>query len=259
MKVAILNPSVKKNVLLFRELFRRLYEKRKKEKEMEQKIYKAFINRHTGEIALRVISKERDWKPIVIELKYLSGIATEFEIMEPEKMESEFTFSDLEPLAYKVMGETIKTLNSLCFDPTSKGEDIEKIYKQLSDVEIDETEPNLSGKPDLIKQAWHKIDREEAERLLEEAVIGAFLFRKDKFTTLLERDLNKNGKTIDCFNITYKEWDEKISEKILLCINDHKWAFYNDDLDLECPFFETLDELLASEGDIFRKPLWNEY
>ncbi len=107
----------------------------------------------------------------------------------------------------------------------------------------------------LLKKAWHAVDREEAERLLFTAPLGSYLFRKDHFASCLEEILVRAKKgRMNCYTLTYLGTDQQVREKTVVHWNDH-WLFYDDDPSLMGRSFTSLEILLRSLGSALTKPL----
>lgn len=261
MRVAISDKTVRHNIELFKKLVRKQMGKKEKLVHIIKKSYVAFINRITGEIRFAELDEEivkgTDWKAISIRMRIPEhreeGV---FEILEGDNKEEQFDTTDLNPIAYRALAETVKTLNRLAF-PSSKLKNVERIFQELSELEI---EPNSEKKTsrDLIHDAWHQLDRIEAEKVLNDYPIGTYLFRKDEFAALLEAELNAKHSDhyIKCITLTYSEWDGKVSEKTLV-LKDHHWQFYNDNLEIDGHAYPSIESLLKTMDEILRDPLYH--
>jgi hypothetical protein len=98
----------------------------------------------------------------------------------------------------------------------------------------------------LLKQAWHGVDRDGAERLLLKQAVGTFLFRKDHFATTLQATLSKSfKKTVHCYTLSYLDSERIVRDKTVVYI-DHQWAFYDDDPTLSTHKLQKLEHLLHS-------------
>src|SRR4051812_35605779 len=108
---------------------------------------------------------------------------------------------------------------------------------------------------ELLKQGWHAVDREEAEKLLFTAPLGSYLFRKDHFANCLEEILVRAKKgPMSCYTMAYLDVDQQVREKTIVHWNDH-WLFYDDDPSLMGRSFTSLEMLLLSLGTTLKKPL----
>ena len=98
----------------------------------------------------------------------------------------------------------------------------------------------------LLKQAWHDVDRDGAERLLLKQAIGTFLFRKDHFATDLQATLSRGlKKKVHCYTLSYLDGERIVRDKTVIYI-DHQWMFYDDDPTLSTPKLHKLEHLLHS-------------
>ena len=223
MKITVQNDAIRKNIELFRDIV-------KKEEAGRLKNLAAHVNRHSGMLSFGTSVNEHDWKPITIRMNSRKK-AGPFEALE-------VTSSDLEPVAYCVMAETINALNKVA--------SIEALY----DLEVESTRRVLDGK-DLVHEAWHTVDRVGAEKLLGGRTEGTYIFRKDEYAQLLERELKESIKVL---TLTVVEADDKICDYTVVC-KDKRWLFYNDDPSLSGPSYPSIYDLLESRGELCQRPL----
>lgn len=107
----------------------------------------------------------------------------------------------------------------------------------------------------ILKQTWHDIDREGAERLLLKQSAGTFLFRRDPFAMTLQEILKRGLKrTVQCYTLTYLD-DEGIVRDRTVVFSNQKWTFYDDDPTLSGTQWKTVSELVRSMGTRTRYPL----
>ncbi len=248
MQVKIENDRVHQNVLIFFKLAS-LIKKEGDRKSLQDKTHTAFINRMNGEIYFQELLPdqqalhEKDWKKV--ELCCLSDPADQRLCVEVQEvgLGASFQWDGLTPLAYRVMTETIKTLNQIIV--SLKGS------QEFKDLEI----PSFSG--DLIQATWHDADRIEAEAILEKHPYGSYLFRCDEYASLLgellRRELHRN---IQVFTLTFTEPERKICD--LTVIKDQeKWLIYNDDPSLSGKVYDSLHGLLEELKDRCSIPVFH--
>ncbi len=261
MRVAIFDKIVRHNVELFKSLIQKQIEKKEKLIQTVKKSYSAFVNRKTGEIRFAELETEtiegKDWKQISVRMRIPEHLEEGvFEVIGGENEEQSFEYADLGPAAFHALSETVKMLNMLAY-PSAKKKNVERIFIEISELEI---EPGLEKrkKRDLIHEAWHQVDREEAEKLLNDCPVGTYLFRKDEFAALLEAELNAQHEDhpIKCVTLTYSEWDSKISEKTLV-FQDNQWKFFNDDLELHGSSYPSIESLLKTMDAVLRQPFYH--
>ncbi|MGH2613509.1 MAG: SH2 domain-containing protein, partial [Rhabdochlamydiaceae bacterium] len=107
----------------------------------------------------------------------------------------------------------------------------------------------------ILKQTWHDVDREGAERLLLKQQAGTFLFRKDHFAITLQEILRRGlKKTIQCYTLSYLDNEGIVRDKTIVFVNQ-KWTFYDDDPTLSGPTFRSVGELVRSMGSNTKYPL----
>ncbi|NGX59492.1 MAG: hypothetical protein KR126chlam3_00644 [Chlamydiae bacterium] len=254
MKVVVLDKRVHRNLALFRHLIHRQAEKMNRFFRRAKKSYRAYVNCKTGEWYFGDFKKKKlteEWKPIVIQLRpNTEGGA--FEVISPEN-EEVFPCKDFSPEAYALFTKTLHILNQIAYDP-KHGKNPFWVLRQVAHVDFILSEEE-EGRRNLIHEAWHRVNREEAESLLKDAPPGTYLFREDEFAEVLEDQLNENlDEPIKCITLSYRDRKEKICEKTLV-FKEGKWQFYDDDVALSGESFDTVKELLDSLGDNLGSPL----
>jgi len=254
MKIMIMDKLVRHNLTLFKHLIHRQAEKTERYFQVARKAYQAFINIHTGELRFADLEKKfaasSDWLPIVIQLRPDDEGA--FEVLQSEK-ESSFDCSKLEPRAYALLTKTIHILNQLSFDP-KQGKNPFWILRHVAHIDF-LLSAEEEGERNLIHNAWHSCNRQEAEYLLRDMAPGTYLFRKDEYASLLEDSINESrAKPVTCLTLTFRDWGEKICDKTLIYCEE-KWMFYNDDLKLRGTRYESVKELLSTLGERLIRPL----
>lgn len=263
MRVAIFDKIIRHNIELFKKLVLKQMMKQEKLQQTASKTYAAFINRKTGEIRFADLEKEKasssgsEWKAINVRVRIPEFIEEGIiEIIDGDREENSFFTQDLDPLAYRALAETIKTLNVLA-RPSAKLKNVERIFQELSELEI---EPSFEKreKKDLIHESWHQVDRLGAETLLSGLPVGTFLFRKDEAAIALEAQLNAlRRRPIKCVTLTFSEWEDKFTDKTIV-FTDDGCLFYNDDLTLSGTTYPTISALLETMDDFLARPLYHD-
>ena len=212
-------------------------------RELAKKTLNVYINCTTGELAFEINDSPKQWKPVLLKWDEKGAAALEVEEAQEEKG---FYCGDLQPEAMRRLADTIHTLNRLAFYPKHKT----RPHDAIAALEIVQSE-GFS----VIEQAWHDVNREEAERLLTGQRVGTYLFRRGEFAQLLERNLRQiSPEPLRLITLTFNEWDGKISERIIVC-KDREWFFYDDDPSLKTVCYLTLEVLLETMGKRLRFPL----
>jgi hypothetical protein len=86
-------------------------------------------------------------------------------------------------------------------------------------------------------------------------ISAAGCFRKDRFASVMEEILSAVKKSrIRCFTLSYLDQRGQVREKTIVTWRDH-WIFYDDDPTLAGQFFESLETLLASLGQVLKTSL----
>ena len=254
MKIVIFDKRVRRNLALFKHLIHRQAEKTKHYFQVAKKSYRALINCETGELLFSDLSKKKPegehWKPIVIQLRPDGKGA--FEVYAEGNTES-FDCKALQTEAYKALSKTIHILNQISYDP-KQGKNPFWILRHVAHLDFyvtheDEVERNL------VHEAWHQVDRVHAEHLLAGESLGTYLFRKDEFAQILEDKLNETREEpVICITLTFRDWEEKISERTLVFSGD-RWVVYEDDTSLSGKSFGSVRELFESMANQLTKPL----
>lgn len=113
------------------------------------------------------------------------------------------------------------------------------------------------GEDSILKQTWHDIDRDGAERLLLKQKKGTFLFRKDHYAITLQEILKRgHKKTVQCYTLSYLD-DEGIVRDRTVVFANQKWTFYDDDPTLSGPSFPTVSLLVNSMGSLTKYPMFS--
>ncbi|MDN3506330.1 MAG: SH2 domain-containing protein [Simkaniaceae bacterium] len=253
MKIVILDKKVHRNLQLFRHLIHRNAEKMHRFFRRAQKTYQAYVNCKTGEMRFEEKKKlSDDWKPILIQLRP-SEEGGAFEVETPDAKEV-FPCEDFSKEAYALFTKTMHILNQIAYDPKHRKNPF-FILRQVAHVDFVFSEDE-EGRRNFVHEAWHNVDRSEAEFLLKRAKPGTYLFRKDEFAKNLEDRFNEEvTDPITCITLCFRDFDDKICEKTLV-FRDEKWQFYNDDIALKQESFDTVKELLATMQDRLSDPLF---
>lgn len=255
MKVIILDKRVRRNLELFRHLIHRQAEKSNRFFQVAKKTYNAFVNCNTGQLRFTDLEKtkippSKEWKPILIQLRPNDEGA--FEIVSGDNNEV-FDCNQISPEAYELLTKTIHILNQLSYDP-KQGKNPFWILRHISHLEFVLSEEE-EGQRNLIHDAWHNANREEAEYLLQNHSPGTYLFRKDEFAQILEDTLNQEAvEPVVCITLTYRDWEDKICDKTLV-YQDARWQFYNDDPDLCGARYDNVKDLINTMRDQLKGPL----
>ncbi len=110
-------------------------------------------------------------------------------------------------------------------------------------------------KDSILKQAWHDVDRDGAERLLLKQTAGTFLFRRDHFAAALQEILRRGlKKSVQCYTLSYLDGEGIVRDKTVVLVNQ-KWTFYDDDPTLSGKHFHSIGELVQSMGADTKYPL----
>lgn len=254
MKVLVLDPGVQRNLTLFRHIMHRQSEKRSRFFHKAKKTYRAFVSCDTGELFFQDLFKDtlppEHCRSIVIQLRPDQSGA--FEVVSPEHGEY-FECEGFSKEAYALFTKTLHILNQISYDPTKQNNPF-WVLRQVAHLEFLLPE-QAEGRRNLVYEAWHAVNRLQAEKLLKNSPPGTYLFRKGEFCVLFENELNESlSEPIECITLTYRSFQDKICEKTLVCKNG-KWRFYNDDIDFDQPGYDSVKLLLDSMKEELSEPL----
>jgi hypothetical protein len=237
-----------------------------------KRVYKLLLNRKTGDMrfaksinALEThISKRAsqqdsvaDWKEVkIIVFEKGKKDAAHFEI--GDSLEHPLESSDIDPLAWKIAGETLAILNQKakhCHSDSKLPE--EELLSDLSDVRLFSTKDEISDLPGWVGT----LERKEAEKRLLQKSVGTYLLRAgDEATFKAAFHLEEaNSISVYPYLITMVDEDEKISE-ILILKTSLGWTIYSDNPDLKdrtvYSYYPSIKELLQSMGNLAKNPLF---
>ncbi len=262
MRIKILDEAVRQNVEVFLQILRRVDEKRKKQPPLNEQVFRAWLNKETGQLFFAEIAEEskrigkKDWKPVRLKLSYdPAKNEIDFVIDEAEEKEQVFHGEDLKPIALRVLQKTMKVFGEISQKlkgPSSLDTKMAVLSKLIVDAEVSHGDRNI------ILDLWHEADRMQAERLLASKPVGAYIFRQDPYAEILREQLEKkHRKTIQCFTLTFSQENRKISDCTVVHV-DGFWQVYDDDPSLRNTRFSELSELVASFKDLLKYPLYRQ-
>lgn len=251
MRVKIADKPVRENIELFKDIMRRAHVKPVE----SHQIYKAWLNRNSGQFSFEEIEENGDWRQVQVSYLYdkQSG-ELHFYIEDVAQEEEGFAYGDLTPLAFNIMQQTLHVLNEIC--RRLKGpSDLDTKISVLSKLEV--AAPGTQKDQNVLLAAWHPVDRFEAENLLLEKPVGTYLFRKDVYADILEKELEKQlNKKVKCLTLTYLSAFKKITDLTLVHV-DGQWEIYDDDPSLKQRMYEELGDLLGGLKAELRYPLFH--
>jgi hypothetical protein len=150
------------------------------------------------------------------------------------------------PQGHKVLSETCHYLKSALTH-------LHDIH-EFSHIEFEPSVQEIIGR-DFLQEAWHAVQREDAELMLLNTVPGTYLFRKDRFASVMEEMISAAKKLrVRCFTLSYLDLNRQVRERTIVTWKDH-WLFYDDDPTLSGRYFESLEHLLSSMGTVLKTPL----
>ena len=261
MRFKILDAPVRQNVELFLDILRRSKQKLHHRVVPSEKIFKAWLHRQTGQLLFAEVTKEsvflakEEWKAVDISYRYDPQMGEiVFMIEEREVPLQGFRCDDLTPIAFDIARQTMKILNTIC--QNLKGpSDLETKMSVLTKLTIEGSVSYLDR--NILFDAWHHVDRREAEALLFDKPVGTYLFRRDFYSEILEQQLHdQHKKPIKCFTLTFLEPNKKISDITLIHYNGG-WQYYDDDPSLEKKSFQDLKDLLILWKKQLKYPLYH--
>jgi len=256
MKLKVESDVVRKNVELFKVLLRKSSQQTTSNKILQGKIYKAFINKLSGELSFCDVSPEisaselSTWRPLSFRV-----FAPPAESMKCEIVEQNIASSadGVAPEAVKVLQETVKTIQ-LISRLLPRIQNLPRLFLEFSQVHLEVTGLK-KGQYDIVHNSWHQVDRIETEALLGNKEIGTFIFRKDEYARILERELSKaHAEPIKCITLSYLHSTQKICDLTLVLVKQG-WLVYNDDPTLDQPVYPDIEVFIDNMKGILVSPL----
>lgn len=157
-----------------------------------------------------------------------------------------FNLEEMQPKGEQVLSETCHYLKLALAH-------LHDIH-ELAHLELDPSMNEIAGRT-LLHEAWHAIERQDAELILLNTMPGTYLFRKDRFAGVMEEILSAAKRTrIKCITLTYLDPQGQVRDKTIVAWKDH-WLFYDDDPTLSGSYFQSLEDLLFSLGNVLKRPL----
>ncbi len=237
-KLHIQNESVCLNIALI--IDRIKHQRLHKSQEQRKKTLYFGLDLKTGILHLPA---ETHYKAIQI---HLDLDKHDVRITEKHLAEKVFDMEGMDAKAIQVLSETCAYLKSALAH-------LHDIH-ELVHIEFEPSLDMITGRA-LLQEAWHAIEREDAELMLLNTPPGTYLFRKDRFAGVMEEILSGAKKSrIKCFTLTYLDPENQVRDKTIVAWKDH-WLFYDDDPKLSGKYFQTLEDLLASLGTLLKRPL----
>lgn len=246
MEIHISRREVMNNIIRFKDnLLDFKEEEKNKQKNLEKRLYRALVNRKTGDIRfisnglgldLKNSHKEQlleDWQEIQIDVETTAKNQAHFEAK--DKHDNALQSNKLEPLAWHILHETLETLNHMAILHTAESSQIlpeEAALQDLSDIHLS----TMHGTIQEIRGWKGSIDRVGAEIQLKDQPIGTYILRSgDDLTRITATRLaDANKMTIEPYICTCVEKNKKISD-VLLLHTPQGWTLYRDNPDLFDP------------------------
>ena len=216
LKIQAQSKTVQRNLLSFKEM---VYQHRKAEKE-RHKTFVGFVHKETGAMTFEKDPHSADWEKVVV-------------IVDLDKHEvSARKCKDLTPKAHQIMAETLNLLKEVSEQVLD--------LKELSYFEVEPIEENS-----VVHEAWHKLDRLGAEKLLQNEPPGTYIFRKDAEVKILQSQLaHEHKRPVECLTLSYVDKEKGVHDCTLVRFYN-RWQIYEDPT-LTGSTYESVAELLAN-------------
>ncbi len=226
------------NIALIIDTIRHQRKLPQRDSEQRQKTLEFTIDLKTGE--LRTTSPEGKSIEIHLDLDKQQVRVT-------EKLDTkQFNLEVMDLKGLKVLSETCHYLKSALMH-------LHDIH-EFSHIEFEPSVQEIIGR-DFLQEAWHAVRREDAELMLLNTAPGTYLFRKDRFASVMEETISAAKKIrVRCLTLSYLDLKGQVRDKTIVTWKDH-WLFYDDDPTLSGRYFESLEHLLSSMGEVLKRPL----
>lgn len=236
-KLHIQNEKVRCNIALIIETIR-LQGHTRPEKEQHRAILFFAIDPQTGLLQLEAPQQR------LIEI-HLDLNKREVRVVEKGSAQL-FNLEEMQPKGQQVLSETCHYLKLALTH-------LHDIH-EIAHLELEPSMDEIKGRT-LLHEAWHALERQDAELILLNTMPGTYLFRKDRFAGVMEEILSAAKQTrIKCLTLTYLDPQGQVRDKTIVVWKDH-WLFYDDDPTLSGSYFQSLEDLLFSLGNVLKRPL----
>ncbi len=199
-----------------------------------KRFYRALLNRQTGDLRFldekAQIVPSTEWQEIQIDVEGNANQPAHFDVR--DRKNQPLKSKGVTPLAWRIMAETLETLNLIAAHHPPLKRDLlpeEAALEDLSEIHLVQSKDNIEEMP-----GWKgDIDRIDAELHLEQQPAGTYLLRHaGNMTQLLASNLAKSNQTkVDPYLITIKDVDNKMAEQLILQ-TDQGWTIYRDNPNL---------------------------
>lgn len=238
LRIHIQSEAVRRNIHLFKCVIESRQATLKRD-------YQAAINYLTG--AMRFSETEtldrKEWKHLMLHFDLEQHSVTfQEDLSEKEALQT------FDPQANRVMKETLKVFQVVVSQIRELAE--------FSQIHL-ESIPSQAVAKDIIHETWHQLNRIQTEEILYKRPRGSYLFRKDEYATLLERELSETGKNIKCITLSFLDKKDVVRDRTLVK-GEKGWLLYNDDPNLQGEVFESIVGLLASFETALTFPVFAE-
>lgn len=259
MDIRISRKEVLNNLIRFKQVIEQKQESKKRGK------YHAMLNCRTGDLQFaekisnlshRLKPKKEgtsEWKKIHIDVEPRSFDHIQFQAFDDANIP--LTPTGLDPLAWKIIHETIQTLNRLAdYYTVQLNEKPEsEVLKDLSEIHMTPSAISIEDIPGWVGS----IDRYKAEKLLRSKSEGTYLLRNDvDFTNIAFQQLEEtNHMWVNVYICTVKEPQDKIAD-ILILQCGKGWTIYEDNPNLTGNiYYPSLEKLLESLKFRVKRPI----
>ncbi len=249
MAIQVSRQEVLNNLIRFKE---NLLSKRETKIEplFPKRIYTAEINRSTGEIRFAEKVETRGWQEIhfVVEDKQQT---VHFHVTGPKDLALKPT--DLDPLAVRILFETLDALNELAsqYRPSAETPPEKEVLQHIAALHVAPAQESIES-----MQGWSgPLSRLEAEKILFGRPIGTYLLREGDWGDVVAKAFAETNKMpMKGYILTFVEGEDKISDRLLLQ-TPWGWTIACDNSDLSSPVYEYHQSLNALLSIRDLKPL----
>lgn len=262
MRMQILDEPVRHNVQFFLEILRRAKQKQIAKLVAPEKVFRAWLNRHTGQLFFAGAKEEphftgkKEWRAVAFCYSYDQGTGEiSFTLQDAEMGTGGFDWKDIDPSAMRILRDTMKIFSQISRRLTGPS-DLDTKISLLSRMRVEAQEPHRER--NVLIDTWHDVDRMQAEDLLKGKPLGTWFFRQDDFARILEDQLTEQlGQKIKCFTLTFSAQGGRVGDYTLVHC-DGAWQLYDDDPSLKQQSVTDLREILSDHRKELRYPLYRE-
>ena len=155
--------------------------------EKAEPVFKAYVDCQSGAIVLS--GEGKNLKAVRLRVVCLDETdEAKLEVLD-EMSDSVFRCVGMSKEACQMLEQTVRIFNfaAKAFRATMS---VHKVIHHLAEIQFQLVPVKITK--DLVKEAWYRVDRIGAEKLLKGCIAGTYLFRRGEYADVLEKQLSES-------------------------------------------------------------------